>query len=152
FLVGCAGWSIPKRYSGDFPRDGSHLQRYSARLNAVEINSSFYRSHLRETYARWADAVPRDFRFSVKLPRTITHDARLVACGKPLDRFLREAEALEGKLGCILIQLPPSFAFDRRVVGRFLNMLKRRYDGACVIEPRHASWFDGAADALLVEC
>jgi uncharacterized protein YecE (DUF72 family) len=151
FHIGCAGWSIPKLFSDDFPRDGSHLQRYSARLNAVEINSSFYRSHRRETYARWADTVPADFRFSVKLPRTITHYARLANCGKLLDGFFDEVGALERKLLCVLIQLPPSLSFDRGATQRFLKMLRRRFDGPCVVEPRHATWFEANASELLEE-
>ena len=151
FHVGCAGWSIPKNVSDDFPRDGSHLQRYSARLNAVEINSSFYRSHRLATYARWAETVPEDFRFSVKLPRSITHDARLVDSGIALDGFLNEAGALGQKLGCVLIQLPPSLAFDRGVVRRFLKKLRGRFDGPCVVEPRHATWFEEIPSELLAE-
>ncbi len=151
FHVGCAGWSIPKMFSDEFPRDGSHLQRYSARLNAVEINSSFYRSHRRETYERWAETVPANFRFSVKLPRAITHDARLVKAGKMLDGFFHETGALGRKLGCVLIQLPPSLDFDRAVARRFLSALRRRFDGPCVVEPRHATWFDAAAGELLEE-
>ena len=151
FHIGCAGWSIPKAYSGEFPDDGSHLQRYSAQLNAVEINSSFYRPHRRSTYTRWADSVPKQFRFSVKMPRSITHDARLVTSGKLLDRFFAEIDALDQKLGCVLIQLPPSFRFERVVVRRFLKTLRRRFEGPCVIEPRHATWFDESVDELLVE-
>ncbi len=151
FHIGCAGWSIPKTYSGDFPNDGSHLQRYSAQLNAVEINSSFYRPHRRATYARWSETVPANLRFSVKMPRSITHDARLVASGKLLDRFFDEISALDQKLGCVLIQLPPSFRFDRSVVGRFLKTLRHRFDGPCVVEPRHATWFDANANELLAE-
>jgi uncharacterized protein YecE (DUF72 family) len=151
FHIGCAGWSIPKIYSGDFPSDGSHLQRYSAQLNAVEINSSFYRPHRPSTYARWSETVPTNFRFSVKMPRSITHDARLVAAGKPLDRFFDEISALEQKLGCVLIQLPPSLNFDRSVVRRFLKALRHRFDGSCVVEPRHATWFDESANEVLAE-
>lgn len=151
FHIGCAGWSIPRAFLGEFPNEGSHLQRYSARLGAVEINSSFYRPHRRSTYARWADSVPKHFRFSVKMPRAITHDARLIASGKLLDRFFAEIAALERKLGCVLIQLPPSLRFDRIVARRFLRALRSRFDSSCVIEPRHATWFDDNANELLVE-
>jgi uncharacterized protein YecE (DUF72 family) len=118
FRIGCAGWSIPKIYSDDFPSEGSHLQRYSGRLNAVEINSSFYRPHRRATYLRWSETVPANFRFSVKMPRSITHDARLVAAGQRLNRFFDEISALEQKLGCVLIQLPPSATSIRWLVRR----------------------------------
>ena len=75
--VGCAGWSVPRATWPEFPDAGTHLQRYAARFNAVEINSSFYRPHQTATYARWAASVPDPFRFSVKLPKTITHQQRL---------------------------------------------------------------------------
>lgn len=85
--LGCAGWSLPREYADEFVQSGSHLQRYAARLNAVEINSSFYRPHRPGTYARWASSVPEDFRFAVKLPKIITHDQRLQGCTEVLDEF-----------------------------------------------------------------
>jgi len=148
--VGCAGWSLPRAVQDEFPRDGSHLRRYAARLNCAEINSSFYRPHQRTTYERWAAAVPDDFRFAVKMPRAITHDARLRGVAKQLDAFLDQATALREKLGCVLVQLPPSFAFERAPVARFLTMLRRRHAGAIAIEPRHASWFAPVVDAVLM--
>src|SRR5881397_2217283 len=110
-LVGCAGWGLHKDVASRFPPDGSQLERYAAVFPAVEINSSFYRPHQPQTYARWAASVPEAFRFSVKLPRTITHDAKLRGIDELLDRFAREAGELGPKLGCVLVQLPPSGAF-----------------------------------------
>ncbi len=60
-----------------FPVHGSHLERYAAALNAVEINSSFYRPHRLATYERWAASVPEEFQFAVKIPKAITHEQRL---------------------------------------------------------------------------
>jgi len=76
-FVGCAGWSLPREQWPAFAAEGTHLQRYASRFNAVEINSSFYRPHLPKTYARWAQSVPPGFRFSVKVPQRITHELRL---------------------------------------------------------------------------
>ncbi len=151
FRIGCAGWTIPRPSGAAFPQEGSHLQRYSGRFACVEINSSFYRPHRRETYVRWASEVPASFRFSVKLPKEITHTLRLRRAARPLDRFLVEIEGLGRRLGCILIQLPPSFAFDARVVTRFLEQFRDKFDGAAVVEPRHASWFEPKPDVLLRE-
>lgn len=151
FRIGCAGWSLPRSAIPLFPEVGSHLERYAAVFNAVEINSSFYRSHRHHTYARWASAVPPDFRFSVKLPKEITHTLRLRACARPLKNFLGEIAGLGSKLGCILIQTPPSFAFSRLVVRPFLSLLRRRYDGPAAIEPRHLTWFEPNAEATLEE-
>ncbi len=147
--VGCAGWSLPRAAQTRFPAAGSHLARYAARFPAVEINSSFYRPHRPATYARWAAAVPPGFRFSVKLPRAITHERRLGEPDALLDAFLAEAGALGPTLGCLLVQLPPSLAFDAPVAGAFWAALRARHDGPVAAEPRHASWFTPEADELL---
>ncbi len=147
--VGCAGWSIPRVSQGDFPGDGSHLERYAARFPGVEINSSFYRPHRPATYARWGASVPAAFRFSVKLPRAITHERRLVGTEPLLDGFLADASALGTHLGCLLVQLPPSLAFDASVADAFMGTLRARHAGPVVVEPRHASWFVPAADRVL---
>ena len=147
--IGCAGWSIGKEWAPDFPSGGSHLQRYAQVLNAVEINSSFYRPHQPATYERWAGAVPDDFRFSVKLPRAITHDRRLADIAEPLARFAGEAGALGGKLGCALVQLPPSLQFDQAVADDFFHRLGGAFGCMLACEARHHSWFGDDATALL---
>jgi uncharacterized protein YecE (DUF72 family) len=139
--IGTAGWSVPSRYVAAIPPGGSHLERYSRRLDAVEINSSFYRPHQRKTYERWAQSAPTGFRFSVKLPKAITHEQRLADCGALLDRFAAEVAGLGDKLGVLLVQLPPKLALERRVAGRFFHDLRERIDTPIACEPRHASWF-----------
>lgn len=148
--IGCAGWSLPKTHQSEFPTEGSHLERYASRMSAVEINSSFYRPHRRATYARWANSVPVDFRFSVKVPKAITHEQRLVNCEPLLDSFMEEVSGLGHRLGCLLVQLPPSLRFDPRVTGEFLTLLRQRHQGGVAVEARHASWFCDEAEHLLV--
>lgn len=147
-IIGTAGWAIPASYKAQFPTDGTQLQRYATHLNGVEINSSFYRPHKRATYERWAAAVPADFRFSVKVPRTITQNHRLKDYGNLLEQFLEEVSGLGRKLGVILAQLPPSLVYDAEPVEAFFRDLA---DCKVVIacEPRHASWFTPEAEALL---
>ena len=147
--VGTAGWSLPRTERPHFPPEGTNLERYAARLNAAEINSSFYRPHRPSTYARWAASVPATFRFAVKVPKAITHTLRLANAEAPLDAFLAEATALGERLGCLLVQLPPSLGFDAGVAAAFLAALRERHTGAVAIEPRHATWFDDEAQALL---
>jgi uncharacterized protein YecE (DUF72 family) len=148
-LVGCAGWSLPRAQHERFGAGDSHLARYATRFAVAEINSSFHRPHRRTLYEKWAAAVPEHFRFSAKLPKTITHERRLIACEDLLDTFLAEAGGLGPKLACLLVQLPPSFAFDAVVAEAFLDLLRSRHAGAVAMEPRHASWFTPEADALL---
>lgn len=147
--IGTAGWSIAARAADLFPAEGSGLERYSARFGCAEINSSFHRSHRPETWRRWAESVPGDFRFSAKLPREITHVRRLADCSAPLAAALSEMEGLGDRLEVLLVQLPPSLAFDSAVAASFLAGLRGRWDRHIACEPRHPSWFDGEAEALL---
>ncbi|SEL21075.1 Uncharacterized conserved protein YecE, DUF72 family [Roseateles sp. YR242] len=147
--IGTAAWSIPRAVTQAFPGDGSHLQRYARVLNCAEINTSFYRPHQPQTYARWADATPNGFRFSVKLPRTVTHDAALRGTREALVKFLDEVAALGDRLSVLLIQLPPSLAFEARAASAFFRLLARLTDTPAVCEPRHASWFTPQADRLM---
>ncbi len=146
--IGCAGWSIPAAHARLFGEGDSVLARYATRFDAVEVNSSFYRPHRQATYARWAASVPPGFRFSVKLPKAITHEARLQGSGALLDRFADEVAGLGRKLGGVLVQLPPGLVFDARVAATFFAMLRRRFEAPLACEPRHASWFGAAADNL----
>jgi uncharacterized protein YecE (DUF72 family) len=147
--IGTAGWNIPRAHRERFPINGTQLSRYAARLNAVEINTSFYRPHAVSTYQRWAALVPIDFRFAVKVPRLITHERALAGSRDALRRFLDESAGLGAKRGPLLVQLPPSHVFNARRIGRFLDLLRASYDGPVVCEPRHATWSSPPAAALL---
>jgi uncharacterized protein YecE (DUF72 family) len=148
--IGTAGWSIPRASTQRFASEGTHLQRYARAFRCAEINSSFHRPHAAATYEKWSASTPAGFRFAVKVPRVITHDNALRRARAPLERFLGELSGLGRKCGPLLVQLPPSQEFDRRVAGRFFDLLRARHTGAVVCEPRHASWFTAAAGALLV--
>lgn len=148
--VGAAGWSIPAAVAAAVPGPGSHLERYARRFACVEINSSFHRPHRRSTYERWAASVPPGFRFAVKVPKSITHQQKLADCGALIERFADEVSGLGGQRGPLLVQLPPSLAFDAEIARRFLDALNI-LPGPFVIEPRHPSWFAAESNALLVE-
>ena len=147
--IGTAGWSIPRAAAPHCPAIGTHLQRYAQVFDCAEINSSFYRSHGPATYARWAGSTDANFRFSVKVPRTITHEQKLRRARVPLVRFLGETSGLGPQRGPLLVQLPPSLSFDARVAATFFRLIRSCHDGSVVCEPRHPSWFAAAAtDAL----
>jgi uncharacterized protein YecE (DUF72 family) len=150
-LIGCAGWTIPKDAAAAFPEIGSHLERYAAVFPVVEINSSFYRPHRPQTYARWAASVPEHFRFSVKLPKAISHEACLRDAEGLLEQFAQEAGNLGDKLGCVLVQLPPKQEFDAAVAAVFFEQLQAVLPCMVACEGRHPSWFGDAATALLRE-
>lgn len=139
--IGTAGWSIPAACRPLFPGDSPLLERYATRLNAAEINTSFYRTHRRSTYEKWASLVPDDFSFSVKLPREITHMRRFKDCAEPAARFADEVSGLGHKLGVVLVQLPPSLPFETRDAAQVFGQLAAALSARIVCEPRHASWF-----------
>ncbi|HEV2567222.1 DUF72 domain-containing protein [Sphingomonas sp.] len=143
--IGTAGWAIPRQTAERFPAEGTTLERYAARFGCAEINSTFHRSHRASTFERWAASVPEGFRLSVKVPKTITHQAKLAGCGELVRAFLGEIAPLGDWRGPLLVQLPPSLAFDVEVAATFFAQLPR----PAVCEPRHASWFTEEADALL---
>jgi uncharacterized protein YecE (DUF72 family) len=147
---GTAGWNIRREHVHRFSVDGTHLQRYASLFNAVEINSCFYRPHRLATYERWAASVPDDFRFSVKLPKAITHQSKLVDVAPALYQFLAQTAGLGSKLGPILVQLPPSLAFDSAIAGSFFDTLRDCFTGDVVLEPRHPTWFTKDVDAMLI--
>jgi uncharacterized protein YecE (DUF72 family) len=149
--VGTAGWAIPALYKSALPGTFSHLERYSQRLLAVEINSSFHRHHQPQTYRRWSASVPANFRFSVKVPRTLTHSGVLSPDAPVLDRFVDEISGLGAKLGVMLVQLPPKLAFDEPTSHEFFEALRQRTDVQVACEPRHPSWSSARADRLLAK-
>lgn len=147
--VGTAGWTLPRDVRAEFPAQGTHLERYAQRLPAVEINSTFYRPHRPATFARWAESVPATFRFSVKIPQAITHDRRLQDVGGLLTTFLGEIAPLGERLGCLLVQLPPSFAWHRPTATAFFKLLQKQGEVPVACEPRHASWFEPSVEKVL---
>ena len=147
--IATAGWTVTRDAAPRFPPQGTHLSRYAQVFSGVEINSSFYRPHAAGTYQKWAECTPDAFRFAIKMPGAITHEQALRGSRAALRRFYEEISGLGRKRGPVLVQLPASHIFDRRVAGRFLACLRDIDRGSVVIEPRHASWFTVAADRLL---
>jgi uncharacterized protein YecE (DUF72 family) len=145
--LGTAGWNVPSTCRERVGSEGSHLKRYAQVMNAVEINTSFYRPHRRTTYERWARATPDAFRFAIKAPKAVTHTTGF-ACAE-LDRFLDESAGLGKKLAVILIQFPPGKSFDDQEAHALFDALRLRSPAAVVCEPRHASWFTPEVDDWL---
>jgi uncharacterized protein YecE (DUF72 family) len=127
------------------------LAWYAERLMSVEINNSFYRMPRADVLAGWAQATPPAFRFAIKAPKRITHDARLAAdaAAEPVARLYRTIATLADKRGPVLFQLPPFLRKDLPRLGDFLQLLPPGHHAA--FEFRHDSWFDDAVYALLRE-
>jgi uncharacterized protein YecE (DUF72 family) len=149
--IGTAGWTIAREVADQFPAEGASLERYAARFPVSEINSSFHRPHRLSTWERWRDSVPDNIRFSVKIPKTITHQRKLAECSDLLPEFIAQTQVLGAKLAVLLVQLPPKLEFEAELVRRFFEDLRLRTDAQIACEPRNISWFGEEADALLVE-
>jgi uncharacterized protein YecE (DUF72 family) len=149
--IGTAGWNVPAFLSDTFPAGGSHLERYATRMNCVEINTSFYRSHQAKTYARWAHSTPEQFRFAVKLPQAVSHAEALHFDEAHLAQFFQEVIGLGEKLAVILVQFPPSLEFNTTEAATLFDMIRRFTSVPIACEPRHESWFTENVDSWMAE-
>lgn len=119
---------------------GERLRAYASRCNAVEGNTTFYATPARDTVASWARQTPPDFRFVVKLPKTITHERRLAGADAELRAFLAAIEPLGPRVHALWLQLPGSFApDDLAALAGFLHRLPGAYRYA--VEVRHPAFF-----------
>ena len=150
WYAGTSGYSY-KEWIGSFYPDGmktdAMLSYYAVHLPAVEINNTFYQMPRTQVLEAWADAVPSDFRFVIKASRRITHTQKLVDADESTDYLARKLEALGGKLGAVLFQLPPFLRKDIERLRAFLKIVPDALPAA--IEFRHASWFDDETFDLL---
>jgi len=148
-VIGTAGWSVSRGDAANFPEIGTALERYSQVFSGVEVNSSFYRPHRASTWAKWAASVPDDFRFAVKIPKTITHQNKLVDVDPLVTQFANEVGALHRKLSVVLVQLPPKLVFDPTIAESFFTVLRASISAHVACEPRNPSWFDESASKML---
>ena len=124
--LGSCSW-VYDHWRGSFypPHLPQHdwLPYYASQFNAVEVDSTFYAVPRPGVVKRWHDITPPAFRFTLKLPKALTHDRHLDGADAALPGFLRAIEPLGEKLGAVLVQLPPSFspARDHRALLRFLG-------------------------------
>jgi uncharacterized protein YecE (DUF72 family) len=141
--VGTSGYSY-KEWKGPFyPEDlpaKDMLTWYGGRLNAVEINNTFYRMPKASVLEGWAAQVPETFRFSIKASQKITHHKRLKEAGDETGYLVRTVGTLGPRLGVLLFQLPPNLKKDLDRLGAFLAELPREVPVA--FEFRHDSWSD----------
>ncbi len=149
--TGTSGFSY-KEWKGNFyPEDlpaARMLEYYAQRLDAVEINNTFYRLPRTEMLAKWTTQVPEDFAFVLKASRRITHMKRLKDADEPLGYLAKAAvEGLGDRLGPVLFQLPPYLKKDVERLKDFLAIVPTRVRAA--FEFRHDSWFGDDVYAAL---
>ena len=144
-FLGCAGWSYKEWIGPLYDPDKSMLQQYSSVFDTVELDSSFYRPPDEGTILGLTKYTNRGFMFSAKIYRKFTHDLAMKLnedAVTELEKFVQLFDPLltQDRLGCFLVQLPPSLKKDNRLLEDFLAALPHRYD--YVVEFRHKSWLD----------
>lgn len=150
--VGTSGYAYREWRGRFYPKNlPAHemLRFYGQRFNTVEINHTFYHTPERRLVKQWPGSVPNGFQFAVKANQRITHIQRLRGCKGLLRRFLRGVSVLEkqGCLGPILVQLPPNFRADLKILEKFLKLCPHAVHYA--FEFRHASWYAEETYSLL---
>jgi len=145
YYVGCSGWSYTS-WQGPFYRrnltNSGWLNYYSHVFDYVEIDSSFYRIPNVFMVNHWKTKTPKNFKFTVKFPKVLTHEKILKEVDKELDRFFEAMSRLSNETLALLIQLPPSLHIHEgleRLREELVPNLDNRYRYA--IEVRHSSWF-----------
>ncbi len=130
---------------------GDYLRLYSRVFDAVEVDSTYYRTPSPFMVSNWRKATPEGFLFSAKFPKKITHELKLRDSLAQLERFYKSISELREKLGALVIQLPPSFNYnkDREALEEFLGQIDSKYRHA--IEVRNKSWFKPEVYKLLGE-
>ena len=143
YWVGTSGYNYPEWRGSFYPEKCPQKQMlpyYAGRLDTVEINYTFYRMPTARLLAGWSEVTPDHFRFTLKAPRRITHEARLADCEELTHALCDAAATLGDKRGTLLFQLPPFF---RKALDRLRTFLDTLPEGARpAFEFRHASWHD----------
>lgn len=153
YLIGTSGWNYPHWTGKFYPKNISKkdwFDFYSKNFNTVEVNYSFYRWPSKKTMEKWYKEAPRNFKFTLKAPRTITHIKKLKNTERQIADFYKLSSLLKEKLGALLFQLPPSMKFNDnnfKKFEKFLKSLNKNKDN--VIEFRHKSWWNKEVYHLL---
>jgi uncharacterized protein YecE (DUF72 family) len=150
YYIGTSGWLYDHWKGVFYPAEikkNNWFNHYISCFSTVEINATFYRKFKDETFIRWKNISPDDFRFVLKVPRIITHVKKLVDVKKEISEFCRQAGFLENKLGCLLLQLPPFIPYQPELLHDTLNSFEKEISVA--VEFRNESWMISNSEELL---
>ncbi len=148
--TGTSGYGYKEWKGGFYPEKlaaSKMLSYYSARLETVEINNTYYRMPTLPVVKAWALQVPGGFVFAIKAPQIITHIKRLENVAGETRFFLSSVSALNNKLGCVLFQFPASFRDDQRKLKDFLRLIPAKIP--CAFDFRSATWMNSGTFTML---
>ncbi|WP_327005288.1 DUF72 domain-containing protein [Dactylosporangium sp. NBC_01737] len=141
-LIGTSGWQYRDWRGRFYPQELPQrcwLEHYAGVFGTVEVNNAFYRLPERATFEAWRERTPEDFVVAVKASRYLTHVRRLRDPREPVERLMDRARGLGGRLGPVLLQLPPTMRVDMEALDATLAAFPAGVRVA--VEPRHDSWW-----------
>jgi uncharacterized protein YecE (DUF72 family) len=151
-FIGTSGWSYAHWRGGFYPADmaQSHwLAFYTKHFDSVEVNATFYRRFADTTYYHWHDKAPEGFRYTLKVPRLISHRHHLLDVDDQIVEFCRSSGLLQEKLGMLLLQLPPDMPYSPERLAQALKAFAE--PSRVAVEFRNECWHTKEAISLLRE-
>ncbi len=153
--IGTSGWSYKHWKESFYPKGtkpADYLHYYAEHFSTTEINTTFYHLPRQSTVENWLHQVPENFRFSIKISRYLTQMKKLLEPEEPLERFFTAIEPVKYLCGIILLQLPPSLAFDYERTDYLFSLLRKEYKPyQFALEVRHNSWLEVDSISLLTK-
>ncbi|MEO6733576.1 MAG: DUF72 domain-containing protein [Ferruginibacter sp.] len=153
--IGTSGIVVPGTKLSFPPafQDKSRLYFYSSLFNTLEVNSSFYKIPMTKTFEKWSNEVDESFQFTIKLWREITHTKKLEIDLDNIDKFLKAADLLGNKKGCLLVQFPGKITLEyyNQVEQILERIVASNYQWRIAVEFRNASWYVGEVYEMLDE-
>ena len=153
WFIGCSGFYYKEWKDFFYPKglaQKNWFEFYCQHFNTIEINATFYKMPTQKSFEKWYNDSPKNFLFTVKAPRLITHYKQLKDCETLLNDFYLAIEnGLKEKLACVLFQFPPKFSFSQERLNKITTALNLNYNN--VVEFRHASWWNEEVYNLLAQ-
>lgn len=149
-FIGTSGWQYRDWRGAFYPQQLPQrlwLDYYAQRFPTAEVNNTFYRLPERKAFENWAETVPAGFRMAAKMSRYLTHIKRLQEPAEPVQRFLDRSAGLDGRLGPVLLQLPPNLRAAPDALDETLARFPKTIQVA--VEPRHDSWWTDETRSVL---
>lgn len=149
-FIGTSGWQYRDWRGAFYPQKLPQrlwLDYYAQRFPTAEVNNTFYRLPERKAFENWAETVPAGFRMAAKMSRYLTHIKRLQEPAEPVQRFLDRSAGLDGRLGPVLLQLPPNLRAAPDALDETLARFPKTIQVA--VEPRHDSWWTDETRSVL---
>lgn len=141
--IGTSGFSYTYWKNRFYPEKlptSQWLAYYATQFNTLELNNTFYRFPRVKTLEKQREIVPKDFVFSVKAHKIITHTLRMRNAKEKVREFMDLVQdGLQEKLGCVLFQLPPTLAYSEENLNHILESVPHAHQH--IIECRHQSWW-----------